>query len=83
MKGLYQFLKFGVIDYCRIIGKEVIRFMQPAYSGIRPPTPGDKAFFVCKKCGHRFMATLPVLPIPVQCPECGSLNTAKDTIVKY
>jgi PHP family Zn ribbon phosphoesterase len=52
-------------------------------TNIRPPAPGDKVFFVCQKCGRRFMATLPVLPFPVKCPECGSLNTRKDAIVKY
>jgi DNA-directed RNA polymerase subunit RPC12/RpoP len=47
------------------------------------PGPGDKAFYVCKKCGNRFMVAIPLLPIPVTCPECGSFNTVKDTVVKY
>jgi predicted Zn-ribbon and HTH transcriptional regulator len=57
--------------------------MKPISNGVRPPGLGDKARFVCKKCGQRFMATIRILPIPVKCPECGSLNTAKDTIIKY
>jgi predicted Zn-ribbon and HTH transcriptional regulator len=52
-------------------------------TGIRPPAPGDKALFVCKKCGHRFMAAIPILPFPVKCPECGSLKTGRDKQVSY
>jgi predicted Zn-ribbon and HTH transcriptional regulator len=52
-------------------------------SGIRPPMHGDKAMFICKDCGHRFTATLSILPIPVKCPECGSLNTARDRTVVH
>jgi predicted Zn-ribbon and HTH transcriptional regulator len=52
-------------------------------SGIRPPHAGDKAMFICKDCGHRFTAALHILPLPVKCPECGSLNTERDRTVVY
>jgi predicted Zn-ribbon and HTH transcriptional regulator len=57
--------------------------MMPKRNGFRPPAPGDKVLFVCKKCGHRFMATIPILPFPVKCPECGSHTTECDKQVSY
>jgi predicted nucleic-acid-binding Zn-ribbon protein len=57
--------------------------MHAVNARLRPPAPGDKAIFICKKCGHRFMAVLRILPFPVQCPKCGNLNTTRDSIVKY
>jgi Zn finger protein HypA/HybF involved in hydrogenase expression len=57
--------------------------MPPASIGVRPPIPGDKTFFVCKDCGHRFRLTPHIILIPVKCPECGGGNTAADTTIRY
>jgi predicted RNA-binding Zn-ribbon protein involved in translation (DUF1610 family) len=49
----------------------------------RPPATGDKAIFVCKKCGRRFMAVIRIVPFQVKCPECGSLKVERDKKVSY
>jgi DNA replicative helicase MCM subunit Mcm2 (Cdc46/Mcm family) len=56
---------------------------QPPISGIRSPVPGDKAFFVCKKCGHRFMAKINFLSLPPKCPKCGSRNVGRDPAIVH
>jgi rubrerythrin len=45
-------------------------------NGVRPPKPGHN-YYVCKKCGHRFEAVLPI------CPECKSLEVSRDTILRH
>jgi predicted Zn-ribbon and HTH transcriptional regulator len=50
---------------------------------IRSSAHDGTAFFICKKCDHRFMAVLRILPLPVKCPECGSGNTGHDKLVVY
>jgi DNA-directed RNA polymerase subunit RPC12/RpoP len=57
--------------------------MKLPVNSIIPPSHGDKIFFVCNKCGCRFRAESGILSILARCPECGSLNTVKDTMVKH
>jgi DNA-directed RNA polymerase subunit RPC12/RpoP len=56
---------------------------QPPISGIRPPAPGDKTFFVCKKCGHRFMAKVSFLGLFQKCPKCDSRNVGRDPAIVH
>ena len=47
-------------------------------NGVRPPHKGENVVYICHKCQHRFTAKLSILPLPVKCPECGSLKTSRD-----
>jgi hypothetical protein len=60
-----------------------IVMMKPTPDNFRPPAPGDKVFFVCHNCGHRFLAVVRILPFPTKCPQCGSLNTDRDAAIRH
>lgn len=47
-------------------------------NGVRPSMPGEKVTYICHKCNSRFTAKQPLLPLPVKCPERGSLKTERD-----
>jgi Zn finger protein HypA/HybF involved in hydrogenase expression len=41
--------------------------------------PGPPYFFVCHKCGHRFIRRI---RLGLICPKCKSLSVGKDTVLK-
>jgi predicted nucleic acid-binding Zn-ribbon protein len=47
---------------------------------MRKPSLGDKVWYICKNCGHRFMESMALLK---KCPKCGGHKIEKDKTVAY
>jgi len=57
-------------------------------NGCMPPRPGE-GLYICRNCGKRFfphknLGLFNLIRLPfVKCPQCGSINTARDPMVVY
>ncbi|MCL1993759.1 MAG: zinc ribbon domain-containing protein [Spirochaetes bacterium] len=54
-------------------------------SGIVPPGPGQRRHYLCRVCGERFTAKVPMIfDIGIKkCPKCGSFKVSRDPIIMH
>jgi len=63
-----------------------MRFSIAKMQSIRCPMPGDNASYICKNCGHWFIARIPIwkfFGLEPKCPHCDSRQTRKNPWIQY